>query len=723
MKKEPRGRVLLVDDEEGILTTLGAYLRRDGYEVQTATDPETAQASLAASPFDALVTDLCLIPGRPDTGLGLVQHARETQPALATLLFTGYLTVETEAEAYALGTNRVVPKERGLAEVVRVLDELLAASKATREKREKQGRSAGPRAPRASRPRATKARREDSVGEGADETLSARELEQLLAVYLAEADEALGVMESGLLRIEAEPDHAESLAAVFRAAHTIKGSAGAFGLTAVAVLSHTLEDLLADMRDGRIVATGGRITLLLTAVDALRELLARGQVAKLEGPYRDLQRRIVAARRGDGGSPSPVPDVPRPEAPAGASGPALARTLRIDVDRLDQLLSLVGEIAVSRARMAQMIATPGVSRRSIQEGERESERLYLDLQDLVMKLRMVPVGPAFQQLARPVRDLAQALGKEARLETSGGDVEVDNTVLQLLRDPLTHMVRNALDHGIESPEARLRAGKPRDGRVTLRSHREPSGIVIELSDDGSGIDRERLLTRARERGLVAADATPPDSQLFPLLFEAGLSTAARVSDVSGRGVGLDVVRRNIHALRGSVAVDSRAGEGTTITIRLPLTLAIIEGLLLRVGEEVYVVPVEEVSESLALPAEAAGEDAPAGVVGLRGRALPFVRLRHRLMAEGPHPEREVLVIVGDSDGAAGLVADAVIGQGQFVIKPLSKIFQRARGLSATTVLGDGRVALILDTPALLETDPSSGAQEGERPAESGAALG
>jgi two-component system, chemotaxis family, sensor kinase CheA len=443
----------------------------------------------------------------------------------------------------------------------------------------------------------------------------------------------------------------------------------------------------------------------LASVDAMRQLLALGSSAasELQGAHAELRQRLAAARASDASRSQASTTAPTVEAgnaaPAPAT-PALARTLRVGIDRLDQLLSLAGEISISRARLSQLIETPSVSRRSLQEAHREAERLYLDLQDLVMRLRMVPVGPTFQQLARTVRDLARGLGKEARLDVTGGDVEVDNAVLQLLRDPLTHMVRNALDHGIEAPDVRAQRGKPRAGRIALRSTRETGAIVIELTDDGAGIDRERVLARARERGLLGEDNTATDAQVLDVLFEPGFSTATAVSDVSGRGVGLDVVRRNIHALRGTVAITSQLGQGTTVTIHLPLTLAIIEGLLVRVASTTYVLPIEDVVESLAMPAEAPSRAAARGVVSLRGRPLPYLRLRQAFQAPGEAPAREVLIVMTSATGPIGLVVDAVSGQGQIVIKPLAKLFQNVRGISATTVLGDGQVALILDVEAL-----------------------
>jgi two-component system, chemotaxis family, sensor kinase CheA len=555
----------------------------------------------------------------------------------------------------------------------------------------------------------------DAVAAGDDTGLDAKELDIVLRVFMAEAEEGFGIMESGLLRMEQHPDDRDSVAQVFRAAHSLKGNAAAFGLTALGALAHAVEDMLGDLRETRISATPDRITLLLASVDALRQLLAGGTQApqQLVGPHAEIQRRLIAAREADGSGGAATPEGPAlPAQPPTAAAPSLARTLRVSTERLDQLLSLAGEIAISRARLYQMIGTPQVPRRSLLEAHREAERLYLDLQDLVMKLRMVPVGPTFQQLARTVRDVARSLRKEARLDIVGGDVEVDNAVLQLLRDPLTHMVRNAIDHGVEMPEERIRRGKPRAGRIAVRSTRQTGAIIIELADDGAGINRERVLARARERGLATEDAGMSDAQVFALLFEAGFSTADGISDVSGRGVGLDVVRRNIHSLRGTVGITSQPGFGTTVTIRLPLTLAIIEGLLVRVAETTYVLPIEEVTESLAMPDETPTRDALHGVVSLRGRPLPYVRLRQAFRARGDAPRREVLVVISSAAGQIGVVADSVSGQGQIVIKPLAKLFQGVRGISASTVLGDGQVALILDVEELTKARMSLPVESG-----------
>jgi len=321
-----------------------------------------------------------------------------------------------------------------------------------------------------------------------------------------------------------------------------------------------------------------------------------------------------------------------------------------------------------------------------------------------MSLRMVPVGPAFQQLARTLRDLALALGKEARLAIEGGEAEVDNSVLQLLRDPLAHMVRNAVAHGIEPPDVRLSAGKDRCGQVQLCARHERGTLLIELTDDGAGLDRGLVRATARRCGLLSAESEVDDAQLHELVFEPGFSTAPTVTGASGRGVGLDVVRRNIAALRGSVSLSSTAGRGSRFTIRLPLTLAIIDGLIVRVSGESYIIPLESVLESAALPDAEARRDLAHGVTSLRGEGLPYVRLRRRFELDPGQPRREVVVVIKSEIGPAGLVVDAVLGQGQVVIKPLPKVLDRLGGVSAAAVLGDGSVAFILDPARLVRKE-------------------
>jgi len=316
---------------------------------------------------------------------------------------------------------------------------------------------------------------------------------------------------------------------------------------------------------------------------------------------------------------------------------------------------------------------------------------------------MVPIGPLFRQFVRSVRDLARSHGKMARLEVIGGDVEVDTTVLEQLKDPLLHLLRNAVDHGLEKPSDRERQGKNACGVIRLSAAHSGGNIVVKLQDDGAGFDRARILEKAKRLGLLSGANTKDDlsdQDLYDIVFQAGFSTAESVTDLSGRGVGLDVVRRNIDILRGTAEISSTAGEGSIITIRLPLTLAIIEGFSVRVGAETFIVPLEHVTECTELPAEQRSPEA-SGILSLRGTAVPFVRLRRMFGVGGETPKRENIVVVKINEFHAGIAVDELLGGMQTVVKPLGRAFRAVPGIAGSTVLGDGRVGLILDVPSLL----------------------
>ncbi len=529
------------------------------------------------------------------------------------------------------------------------------------------------------------------------------DFQALIDNLLAESEDSLGLMEESLLLLETRPGDKEALGAVFRVVHTLKGDAGLVGFAATAEFAHRLEDLLDLVREEQTRVTGTLVTLLLQSVDALRDLLreaSTGQDELLPAHVDLLVKLGEAASTGEG------PSELSTSTDGGFGGdrrPASLRvgTLRVDVEKLNQLLTLTGEIAVARGRLTQLLEDPDALKGEILEEHREADRLYLDLQELVMKLRMVPVGSTFRHYARTVRDLAMDHGKQAKLVLEGGDVEVDNSVLQLLRDPLTHLVRNAVDHGIEPPEERKSKGKDPTGKIRLRAHHVAGSIVIELEDDGAGLDRSQILDRARALGMLADGEHPSERELSSFLFEPGFSTSATVSELSGRGVGLDVVRRNIETLRGSVEVRSRPDEGTQMTICLPLTLAIIEGLEVRIEDQTFIVPLDSVVEALDLPEEASADPAARGVVTIRGHTLPYVRLRELFAVDCPAAARENIVVVELGGAEAGLVVDEVFDKKQVVIKPLAKVFERLRGISGSAILGNGRVSLILDVPGLL----------------------
>jgi two-component system chemotaxis sensor kinase CheA len=500
------------------------------------------------------------------------------------------------------------------------------------------------------------------------------------------------------------------LRAVFRTVHTLKGGTSVMGFTEAVELAHTLEDLLIRLEAGVLVLHSGLGTLLLQSVDALRELVGLRPVAEPDSrlPAKDVQQLLActvqAARPMEEGARAGGPERPRPGegfTEHGDARPARERTLRVGLDRLDRMLDLTGEISIARGRLTTMLTQAHLyTPQQLLEAHREADGLYLDLQELVMKVRMVPIGRTFQPFMRTVRDLGQTTGKQVRLEVSGEDVEVDTTVTELIRDPLTHLVRNAMDHGLEAPEVRGARGKDPTGTLALRAFHEAGSIVIQIADDGAGLDRARIAARARERGLLGPEEERADEDLFRLIFEPGFSTAERVTELSGRGVGMDVVKRNVEALRGTITVDTSPGQGTTFSLRLPLTLSIIEGFSVEVGDETYVIPVENVLECVELPG-AERRPGRTGLVNLRGEPLPYLRLRDHFRLGGELPARENIVVIGHGRGQAGIAVDTLLGQGQTVIKPLGKLCQGLPGVAGSTILGDGRVALILDVPALL----------------------
>jgi two-component system chemotaxis sensor kinase CheA len=524
------------------------------------------------------------------------------------------------------------------------------------------------------------------------------ELEKVRAVFLSESEEQLASLEQALLALESSPGP-ESLLAVFRLVHTLKGGASMFGFSEAVELAHTLEDVLTRLKAGVLVLHAGLGTLLLQTVDALRELLGLAPMgdASQRVPPRELHQLLectVKAAR------SPEPGQAEPAALEHAV-PERVRTLRVGLDRLDRMLDLTGELSIARGRLTAMLSqSHRYSSQALLEAHHEADRLHLDLQELVMKVRMVPISRTFQPFARCVRDLGRATGKQVRLALAGDDVEVDTTLAELIRDPLTHLVRNAVDHGLEAPEVRQARGKEPTGTLSLRAFHETGSIVVQVSDDGAGLDRARIAARARTAGLLGPEEEPEDAALLRFIFEPGFSTAERVTELSGRGVGLDVVRRNVEVLRGTLSVESTPGQGTTFTLRLPLTLSLIEGFSVGVGEETYVLPLESVLECMELPAgeRRAGRT---GLLHLRGGPLPYLRLREHFGLGGELSPRESVVVIGHGSGRAGLAVDRLLGQGQSVIKPLGPLCQGLPGLSGSTLLGDGQVALILDVPALL----------------------
>ena len=648
--------------------------------------------------------------------------------------------------------------------------------------------------------------------------------DHLRATYFEESAELLESAYAQLAALSEDRADNDTVHALFRAIHSIKGGGGAFGFSRLVGLAHAMETLLDLLRDGVLAFDSTLITLLLRGTDALADLLsaeragetlddgieveliesfarAAGKTAEpgtaviapesrtsVSGwlirfrPHATLFRnaneplllvrelgrlgRIAAvadlaslppldrmepedAYIGwtftlDGDAPlakveevfefvvddcdlsiDPIapaviesPDEPAPE-PAGviqqAAGPQAAaasradapaaQSVRVDVGKVDRLVNLVGELVINQAMLVQIGSQlpPDICPGLISGLETLSQHLR-ELQEGVMAIRTQPVRSVFARMPRLVRELSSQLSKEARLVITGEATEIDKTVVEQLADPLTHLLRNALDHGIEPPDIREAAGKPRQGTIHLSAEQRSSRIVIEISDDGRGIDRTKVLTRARERGLIAPDAVLTDAETDELIFLPSFSTAETVSAVSGRGVGMDVVRRNIQSLGGRITLESRFGSGSRFLLSLPLTLAVLDGLVVSVGAEAFILPISAIVESLRPPAADIHVVPGRGsVLSIRGGYVPLLPLHQRLGIAGAvtDPSRAIVVIVEtDHSGRLGLVVDDLAGQQQVVVKSLEANYGHIDGIGGATILGNGQVALILDVPGL-----------------------
>lgn len=385
--------------------------------------------------------------------------------------------------------------------------------------------------------------------------------------------------------------------------------------------------------------------------------------------------------------------------------PVVDSSIRVPSSKLDELVNLVGELVTVQARLTQIA-------NNVEDGQlrflaEEVERLSAELRDNTMNIRMVPIGSTFSKFRRLVRDLSSELGREINLTTIGAETELDKTVIEKLNDPMVHLIRNALDHGVEPPDVRIAAGKNREGSIHLEAEHSGAHVLIRVRDDGAGIDKEKIRKKAMERGLMVEGADISDEELYNFIFTPGFSTAVVVSSVSGRGVGMDVVRTNIDALRGVVDVKSIVGKGTTVTLKIPLTLAIIEGLLTRVGDECYVLPLSAVEECVELVEEEAGAARGRHLANIRGELIPYVHLRRHFKIHGQRAAIEQIVVTHVDGHRIGLVVDEVIGQYQTVIKNLGHMYRNVKEISGATILGDGTLALIIDVPCLVEVISSN----------------
>ena len=395
---------------------------------------------------------------------------------------------------------------------------------------------------------------------------------------------------------------------------------------------------------------------------------------------------------------APVVEIEKHRETNSAAGKT-SSSLRVPAERLDQLMDRVGELVIAQARLSQLAAASDDA--NLKALSEEIERLASSLRDTTMGIRMVPIGTLFGRFRRLVHDLSNDLGKEVDFVTVGEETELDKTVIERLADPLVHVIRNAIDHGLESPSRRVNDGKSSRGRVRLSATHAGAEVAISIADDGAGLNIERIRAKAVEAGLIAADAKVPEHELFQLVFHPGFSTAKEITSLSGRGVGMDVVKRTIEGLRGHIDLASKPGEGTTVTLRLPLTLAIVEGMLIRVGNGRYSIPLSAVEECVELPNDAEESKRGRNFLNIRGNLVPFLRLRELFKTKTPPEPHQKVVIVASGDTRVGLVVDQVIGNSQTVIKSLSKLHADVETFSGATILGDGTVALILDVAHLV----------------------
>jgi two-component system chemotaxis sensor kinase CheA len=548
-----------------------------------------------------------------------------------------------------------------------------------------------------------------------------------LREFHSESLELLQSVEQGALVLEENPADSATINSIFRAFHTFKGGAGFLKLEAVRNLAHELESLLDAVRRSELLITSEIIELILSGADVLghftREMGMQLQGKNSGTPIlvhtQGIIDRVRSVLRSEplgapAGKSEPtsrearasLPDTPKPSRASLTSTTTDSSSgfVKLDTAKLDSLVDLVGELVIAQSMVIQNPDVQKITSLQLVRCLRQLSRITTELQRNAMSLRMVPIRKLFHKMTRLVRDLAAQQKKQVQLVLEGEDTELDRNIVEKLGDPLVHMIRNAVDHGLEAPVVRAANGKPELGTVRLAAAHQRGGIVIRIQDDGGGLDRERILAKATSRGLVKADTNVSDAEIFSMIFQPGFSTAENVTDLSGRGVGMDVARQNIESLRGKIEIQSHPGEGTTFTILLPLTLAIIDGLLVGVGGDRYIIPTLSVRESFRpSPGMVTTIHGRGEVVSVRGRQTPLLRLGHYLGATGEaiNPEDGIIVVVESGDSARGLLVDQLLGKQEVVIKSLGSAFEKQSLVAGGAVLGDGWVGLILDVDTLV----------------------
>ena len=552
---------------------------------------------------------------------------------------------------------------------------------------------------------------------------------ELTAIFVAEALDHLGSIEASVLALE-EAGASGAVDEVFRLFHTLKGNAAALGFAQIEALAHTVEDLLARVRAGQLQIGGDQVEVVLAAVDLATTMVRDIEERAAGRPGADVNDRVelirVTIRRlietedtgadADAGAPdedfaspatttseaAPAPD----DQTSGSRSEAIVHrqpTIKVDTRKLDSLVDLVGELVIVHSMIHEECGALADERlnRSLAQFHRITNELHRG----AFAMRLVPIRQTFQRMQRLVRDVSRKSGKPVDLTVSGEDTELDRKVVEEIADPLMHMLRNSIDHGIEDPDARGRAAKPSRGQLSLSASHEGGSVLISVSDDGRGLDTEALYARGVANGLIEPGARPSDAEIHALIFRSGFSTATKVTAVSGRGVGMDVVRRNVEALRGRIEIRSRAGQGTTFLIKLPLTLATIEGLLVGVGDQRFVLLTFAVQESLRPTSDRLHVIPGQGwLVDVRNELVPVVRLSHLFNINGAtvdDPLASALVVVEDDGRRIALMVDRLLGKQNVVIKSLGEAFTSIEGVAGGAILADGRIGLILDAGGLV----------------------
>ncbi len=552
----------------------------------------------------------------------------------------------------------------------------------------------------------------------------------LVADFTMEAREHIASIERGLLALEHHPGDKDAVHSVFRAFHSIKGLAGFLGLDQIQALTHEVETLLDAVRNGQCSVSSTLVDVVLQSTDylsrslrSLDQLIAGEQVPlppldlALLGRVRDLQQgKVTEPPSGVPTAPSSPPPPPPPDDAGGRPRTTEASRVKVDTHKLDALVEMVGELVVAQSLLRHDERLKHDANSVIAHKVSHMARITSEVQQITMSMRMVPIGQLFQKTALLVRDLSRKSGKSVDFQTSGEDTELDRNIVEELADPLVHMIRNSMDHGLESREDRIKAGKNPTGRVGLRAAHQAGVIVIEVFDDGRGLDANKIRTRAIERGIISETSEHSEEELYGLIFVPGFSTASKVTDVSGRGVGMDVVKRHIERLRGRIEIRSALGQGTTFLLKLPLTLAIIDGLIVGVGGQRYILPIVAVKEMFRPSRDSLTSiEGTREMVRLRDLVLPVVRLseRFRLTPSSHRLEESLLIVTETENRQFCLVVDELVGRQEVVIKNLGELFGNVPGVAGGAILGDGQVGLILDPAGVFETQTREMIEEPE----------